>query len=115
MLLLGRNAFDVIPEVLDGSGSRIGGTHTFASRAHACSPLWCLGRTCGVSLSRLMRVLSWCAFQGPRGLPGERGRTGPAGAAVSNDKAETHHLAGPLEITRHFHIGLFCLTLKTTP
>lgn len=29
-------------------------------------------------------VLSWCVFQGPRGLPGERGRTGPAGAVVSD-------------------------------
>lgn len=44
-------------------------------------------------------------FQGPRGLPGERGRTGPAGAAVSNDKAQAA-LWPALWFTRHFHIGL---------
>lgn len=39
---------------------------------------WTLGKSVSVSLN-----LSWFGYQGPRGLPGERGRPGPPGAAVS--------------------------------
>lgn len=54
-------------------------------------PLW-VGRAVLSKSSRSLPLcqlmLEPCWLQGPRGLPGERGRTGPAGAAVSNPQSQ---------------------------
>lgn len=86
----GRKTFGVMQGLLMSEEGGIRGIHTFASWACVPPPLRCLGRACRLSdgcrvlLNQLTPVSFWGVFQGPRGLPGERGRTGPAGAAVSN-------------------------------